>query len=229
MIAYGIDVSRWQGSIDWTKVKTDFCIIQAGFGREASQKDIRFDENYSGCKAAGIPCGAYWYSYATSEDEARKEAAVCLDILKGRQFEYPIYYDVEEQRTLNLGKEKVSAIIRAFLDELEKAGYFAGLYMSASYLRDYVTDHVKERYAVWVAHFGVSKPDYSGRYGMWQKSNTGRMDGISGNVDLDECTEDYPAIIRSAGLNGFSGPVREQKAVTLIIDGKTYSGTLILE
>ena len=96
MIAYGIDVSRWQGSIDWTKVKTDFCIIQAGFGREASQKDIRFDENYSGCKAAGIPCGAYWYSYATSEDEARKEAAVCLDILKGRQFEYPIYYDVEE-------------------------------------------------------------------------------------------------------------------------------------
>lgn len=228
MAKNGIDVSRWQGEIDWTKVRTDFCIMQAGFGKEISQKDICFEKNYSGCKANRIPCGAYWFSYAVSEDEAKLEARVCLETIKGKQFEYPIYYDVEEQRTLKLGREKVSAIIRTFLDELEKAGYFAGLYMSASYLRDYVTDEIKERYAVWVAHYGVSRPDYSGIYGMWQKSNTGSLAGISGNVDLDECYADYPGIIKAAGLNGFSADQTVRKNVTLTIDGKTYSGTLEL-
>lgn len=224
----GIDVSRWQGDIDWKSVRTDFCIIQAGFGKDISQKDICFEKNYAGCKANGIPCGAYWFSYATSEDEARQEAQVCLEVIKGKQFEYPIYYDVEEQRTLKLGREKVSAIIKAFLNELEKAGYFAGIYMSASYFRDYVTDEVKSRYAVWVANYGVSKPDYSGFYGMWQKSNTGKVAGISGNVDLDECYEDYPEIIKAAGLNGYSAPKPDTKEVTLTIDGKTYKGTLTL-
>jgi len=226
LIRNGIDVSRWQGDIDWKSVRTDFCIMQAGFGREISQKDICFEKNYSGCKSAGIPCGAYWYSYAVSEDEAKKEAAVCLEVLKGKQFEYPIYFDVEERRTLDLGRAKVSAIIKAFLNELERAGYFAGLYMSASYLRDYVTDEVKQRYAVWVAHFGVSKPDYQGEYGMWQKSNTGRLTGITGNVDLDECYKDYPAIIKAEGLNGFPKNNVIRKEVTLTIDGKTYRGTL---
>jgi len=226
LIRNGIDVSRWQGDIDWKRVWTDFCIMQAGFGREISQKDICFEKNYAGCKSAGIPCGAYWYSYAVSEDEAKKEAAVCLEVLKGKQFEYPIYFDVEERRTLDLGRAKVSAIIKAFLNALEQAGYFAGLYMSASYLRDYVTDEVKKRYAVWVAHFGVAKPDYQGEYGMWQKSNTGKMTGITGNVDLDECYKDYPAIIKAEGLNGFSKNAPVRKEVSLTIDGKTYRGTL---
>lgn len=226
----GIDVSRWQGDIDWTKVKTDFCIMQAGYGRELSQKDAKFERNYAGCKSAGIPCGAYWYSYATSENEARKEAQVCLEVLKGKQFEYPIYYDVEEQRTLSLGREKISAIIKAFLSELEKAGYFAGLYMSASPLTAYTTEEVKSRYAVWVAHYGVSKPAYSGPYGIWQKSSTGTVPGISGNVDLNESYADYPAIIKSAGLNGYTkqaqAPAKEHKQVTITIDDKTYSGLL---
>ena len=231
----GIDVSRWQGDIDWTKVKTDFCIIQAGYGRELSQKDEKFERNYSGCKAAGVPCGAYWYSYATSEDEARKEAAVCIEVLKGKQFEYPVYYDVEEQRILSLGRDKVSAIIKAFCGELEKAGYFVGLYMSAYPLGNLVSEEVRNRYAVWVAHYGVTKPCYSGAYGIWQKSSTGSVSGISGKVDLDEAYEDYPAIIKAAGLNGFSKPepVSEvkppekiKKPVTLIIDDHTYTGLL---
>ena len=227
----GIDVSEWQGSIDWKAVKAsgvEFAILRAGYGRIASQKDKTFDANYNGYKAAGIPCGVYWYSYATSEEEARQEAAACLEILKGKQFEYPIYYDVEEQKTLQLGKDRVSAIIKAFCSELEKAGYFVGLYMSASPLSSFVTEDVKRRYVVWVAHYGVSKPGYSGAYGMWQKSSTGKVQGIAGNVDLDECYEDYPTIIKAAGLNGYAKPEAAKKKIKIAIelDAHKYSGLL---
>lgn len=229
----GIDVSEWQGFVDWSKVKatdTKFAILRAGYGREISQKDKQFENNYKECMVHGMPCGAYWYSYATSEDEARKEAAVCLEILKGKQFEYPIYYDVEEQRILSLGRDKVSAIIKAFCGELEKAGYFVGLYMSAYPLGNLVSEEVRSRYAVWVAHYGVTKPCYSGAYGIWQKSSTGSVEGISGNVDLDEAYQDYPSIIKAAGLNGYkkqsAATVKAKKQVTLIIDDHTYTGLL---
>ena len=225
----GIDVSEWQGDIDWKKVATDYVILRAGYGRELSQKDKKFEQNYSGAKGAGIPCGAYWYSYATSEDEARKEVAVCLEVLKGKQFEYPIYYDVEEQRIFNLGKEKVSAIINAFLTELEKSGYYAGLYMSTYYLTNFTTDYIKHRFAVWVAHYDVVKPTYTGDYGMWQKGK-GTVAGISGDTDLDECYVDYPDIIKKAERNGFKNvapaPAKKTKQVTITIDDHTYSGLL---
>lgn len=230
MIKIGIDVSEWQGDIDWKKVKTDFVIIRAGYGRELSQKDKKFERNYEGAKSAGIPCGAYWYSYAVSEEEARREAAVCIDVLKGKKFEYPVYYDVEEKNTLALGREKVSEIISAFCSELEKAGYFVGLYMSANPLTNYTTDFIKNRYAVWVAHYGVSKPSYSGKYGIWQKSSTGKIDGINGNIDINECYTDYPKHIKEVGDNGFpvSAPEPEKKKikVTIEYDDHIYSGLL---
>jgi GH25 family lysozyme M1 (1,4-beta-N-acetylmuramidase) len=229
MTKNGIDVSEWQGDIDWSEVKADFVIIRAGYGREISQKDKKFERNYSGAVSAGIPCGAYWYSYASNEDEARREAAVCIEVLKGKRFEYPIYFDVEEQKVLSLGREKVSSIISAFLLELEKAGYYAGLYMSSYYLTNCTTDYVRERFAVWVANYDVKKPSYTGSYGMWQKSNKGSVAGISGNTDLDECYADYPSIIRNAGANGFTKPSSPQKKtvkVTLELDSRTYSGTL---
>lgn len=233
----GIDVSRWQGQIDWKNVKTDFAIIQAGFGREVSQKDSQFENNYNGCKANNIPCGAYWYNYAKTPEDAEKEAAACLEIIKGKKFEYPIYYDVEEQTVLNLGKARVSAIIRAFLKKVESAGYFVGLYMAASHLNSYVEDDIKKRYAVWVAHINTNKPSYSGTYGIWQYSWEGRINGISGDVDTDYAYVDYPTIIKNAGLNGYpkqtaanttaqTAPKPVTKTVTLTIDGKTYSGTL---
>lgn len=229
----GIDVSRWQGDIDWKKVKAagiEFAIIQAGYGRELSQKDEKFEQNYSGCKAAGMPCGVYWYSYARTEAEAEQEATVCLEIIRGQQLEYPVFFDVEEPAVLRLGKAQVSKVVRAFLRKVEAAGWFVGLYTSAYQLRDYIEDDIKQRYTVWVAHYGVSKPDYSGSYGIWQKSSTGSVDGISGNVDLDECYTDYPARIKAKGLNGFQKqtavPVKGKKQVTLIIDDKKYSGLL---
>ena len=88
----GIDVSVHNGNIDWNRVKNDgigFAILRAGYGKQVSQKDKKFEENYNGAKAAGIPVGAYWYSYARNVDEARQEAEACITILRGKKFEYP--------------------------------------------------------------------------------------------------------------------------------------------
>ena len=231
----GIDVSAHQGKIDWKKVNVDFAILRAGFGKVISQKDEQFEANYSGAKTAGIPIGAYWYSYAMTPDEARQEADVFLEVIKGKQFEYPVYFDIEEQKQLALGKEKVSAIIKAFLEKVEKAGYWVGLYMSASPLTDCVTDDIKNRYAVWVANVGVSKPAYSGAYGMWQYSWKGSVPGINGDVDMDYAYVDYPAKIKERGLNGFGKQPDKPPEnpdtdagieVEMTVNGKKYGGTL---
>ena len=237
MTKNGIDVSKHQGNIDWTKVKNsgkvDFAILRAGYGKVISQKDSKFEEYYRKCQKNDIPVGAYWYSYAMSEVEARQEAEVFLQVIQGKQFAYPVYFDLEEPKQLALGKAKCSAIATAFLDVIEKAGYFAGLYMSKSHLESYITEEIRNRYAVWVAHYGVNKTSYAGQFGIWQKSDTGSISGISGNVDLDECYQDYPALIQNAGLNGFakSGSVLESKSdiekyFSVSVDGKTYSGML---
>ena len=199
----GIDVSYAQGNIDYDRLRghTDFVIMRAGFGRYASQTDSCFKRNYSLCKQKKIPCGAYWFSYAQSEEEARQEARACIKVLKGKKFEYPIYYDVEGTALLG-GADKVSAKCRAFCDTLEKAGYFAGIYMSASPLETLLDESTRKRYAIWAAEYGGAL-NYNGPVGMWQNSSSGRVSGIAGNVDTDICYEGYPEIIKKAGLNGY--------------------------
>lgn len=201
----GVDISYCQNKVDWTKVSgIDFAILRAGFGKYTKQKDAMFESHYAGAKKIGLPIGAYWYSYATNADEARMEADACIEILKGKQFEYPIYYDVEEEKQLSTGKQNVSEIIKAFLERVEAAGYWVGLYMSASPMSSLVTDDILKRYAIWVAHVGVKKPSYSGSYGAWQYSWKGKVSGITGDVDMDYCYVDYPTQIKAKGLNGFS-------------------------
>ena len=202
-MTHGIDVSYGQGNIDFKALKdhTDYVIIRAGFGRFASQKDTQFDRNYRLAKRYKIPCGAYWFSYARSEAEAVKEARACLKVIKGKKFEYPIYYDVEGTSLLG-GKETVSKMCAAFCDTLEKAGCFAGIYMSRSPLETLLDEKTRKRYALWVAEYG-GKLNHNGKVGMWQNSCTGRVSGISGNVDTDICYEDYPSIIKKAHLNGY--------------------------
>lgn len=202
----GIDVSKHQGNVNWSHVKADgveFAIIRAGYGKQASQKDTQFENNYAGCKSNGVPVGAYWYSYAATPAEAKQEAAVCLSILKGKTFEYPVYFDIEEPSVLSKGKVACTAIAKAFLEAVEQAGYFAGIYSSKAHLENCITEKLRTRYAVWVAHYGVDKTTYHGQYGIWQKSSTGKVYGISGNVDVNECYVDYPTIIKKKGLNGF--------------------------
>lgn len=199
----GIDVSHHNGLIRWNEVKTDFAIIRAGYGKSQHQTDRKFEYNYSGCIANNIPCGAYWYSYATSVEEAREEAKAFLTVIKGKKFSYPVFYDVEEERTFSCGKEKVSEIISAFCEEVEKAGYFVGVYMSSSALTSYVTEEVRNRYSIWVAHWGVKKPSYEGTYGMWQYFAKGAVKGINGDVDLDKSYRNFPSVMLKNHLNGY--------------------------
>lgn len=242
----GIDVSYHNGSLDWNKIKSagvDFAILRAGYGRVASQKDVKFEEYYNGAKAVGIPVGCYWYSYAKSVSEIQTEAEVFLQAIKGKQFEYPVYLDFEESSQFALGRAKCSEMAKAFLDILENAGYFTGLYSSKSHLETYFTEDILNRYTVWVAHYGVSATTYKYPYAVWQYSETGTLNGISGKFDMNYCyRDDFPEIIQKAGLNGFpkaaisnletvEKPVetveKSKRRIEIFIDGeRKYSGLL---
>lgn len=204
---HGIDVSQWQGgNIDFNKVKAagiNFVIIRAGYGKHISQKDPTFEQNYAKAKAAGLNVGAYWYSYANSAADAKTEAAVCLEAIKGKKFEYPVYFDLEERSQFNKGRAFCSSLVTAFCDALEKAGYFAGLYISRSPLEQYITSEVAKKYTLWIAEYG-GKLNYSGDYGIWQNSSTWRVNGIAGNVDHDYSYTDFPSIIKKGGYNGYT-------------------------
>lgn len=203
---HGVDLSVHNGTVDFSNLKNsgkaNFAILRAGYGKLASQKDKKFETYYNSCKQVGIPVGTYWYSYATSVSEAEQEARVFLETIKGKQFEYPLYFDLEERSAFNTGKANCSAMVRAFCGLLEKNGYYAGLYMSRSPFTTYMESDIKNRYTLWLAEYG-SKLNYSGNADMWQYSSTGRASGISGNVDVNYCYKDFPTLIKSAGLNGF--------------------------
>lgn len=239
IIAKGIDVSEHNGTIDWKKVKAagvDFAIIRAGYGKLAAQIDKRYLQNYDAARAAGVKVGAYWYSYATTEAEAKQEAQVCLQLLASRQFEYPIYFDIEEKKQLDLGKAKFSAIIKAFCSTVEAAGYYTGVYTSASVASTLLTDEIKTKYDMWVAHWGVTKPSYNGNYGMWQYKvgAKGSVNGITGEIDMDYAYKNYPTIIKNAGLNNFpketatatQPPKATKETITIevTINNKKYKG-----
>ena len=213
----GIDVSKWQGKIDWKRVKAagvQFALLRAGYGDSLSypyQIDETFEFNYAECKRVGMPVGAYWYSYATTEEMARQEAKSCIAVLKGKQFEYPIYYDVEEMRIFQTGR--TNEIIKAFCDEMEKAGYWVGIYIYRVAAQTYLSETTRNRYAMAVAEYG-SRLNYNSQYGIWQNSSTWRVSGINGNVDHDYCYVDYPSQIKAKGKNGFPAPSTDKKVET---------------
>ena len=203
-ILKGIDVSYCQNEVDWDAAKAsglvDFAILQAGYGRETSQVDTQFERNYAACKRLGIPVGVYWYSYATTAAEAEQEAKVCLQTIRGKQFEYPVAFDIEEARCL----PQADALCTAFCTALENAGYYTAIYTFKSALESNFSAAVKNRYDIFLSHIGVQQTDYAGDYGLWQYSWTGCIPGISGDVDLDYAYKDYPTMIQKAGLNGFT-------------------------
>lgn len=225
MTMKGIDLSKHNGFVDWTKVKAsgkvDYVILRAGYGKVASQEDSMFEEYYKGAKSVGLPVGAYWYSYAMNEEEARKEADVFLAVIKNKQFEMPVYYDVEEKAQFDLGKAKVSAIIRAFLERVESHDYWVGLYGSYSSLVTFTESDIRDRYAIWLAHWNVKKSPYKGQYGMWQYG-VGKISGIKGDVDVDECYEDYPSFIKAAGDNGFVKNSKPVEATPAPVNNDIY-------
>ena len=208
-LASGIDVSTYQGKPNWNTLKSEgvqFAIIRGGYGDTISypgQKDDTFEYNYKGCKDAGIPVGMYWYSYATTEGMAKQEAKACMAACKGKQFELPILYDVEELRIFNTGR--TNEIIKAWADEMEANGFFVGIYIYRAAATSYLTAQTRSRYAMAIAEYGPQL-NYNGEVGFWQNGSTFRYKGINGsatNTDHDFMYVDYPSIIKSRGKNGF--------------------------
>lgn len=203
----GIDVSHWQGTIDWNKVKKagiEFAIIKAGGSDDGFYTDSKWEANYKGAKAAGIPIGAYYFvgKDCVTAAAGKADAERFLQILKGKQLEYPVYMDNEAQPAS--AKAGITEATIAFCETMEDAGYFVGIYGSAvSGFKERMVDSKLTHYAHWVAQY-ASKCSYKGDYGIWQYSSKGSVDGISGNVDLDYGYIDYPSIIKSGGFNGYT-------------------------
>ena len=185
----GIDVSKHQGYIDWQQVKNagiDFAIIRCGYGRNtASQDDVRWEYNVSSCESLGIPYGVYLYSHADTSSEIDGEVQHVLRLLKGHKPTLPVYIDIEENKQFALGGAVLSEFAKRFCSRIKSAGYKSGLYTSTSHWNAYFgTFAALPSYYHWVAQYNTSCT-YSGRYETWQYSNTGRVSGISGNVDRD--------------------------------------------
>lgn len=205
----GIDVSKHNGTIDWAKVKeagVQFAMIRAGYG--ANNIDAQFKRNISECNRLGIPCGVYWFSYAYTEEMARKEAEHCLTAIKPYKLDYPVAFDFEydsvsyaAKKGVSMTKSLASKLVKAFCGAIEEAGYYAMNYANADYHANYFDASVKNTYDLWLAQWPKS-PDLSAppACGIWQYSSTGTMPGISGNVDMNAAYKDYPAII--AGMKG---------------------------
>lgn len=196
------DISQHNGSVDWNAIKASGIsgvIIRAGYGRYASQNDSAFENNYKCACEAGLHVGAYWYSYAKSPSEARLEASVFLETIKGKKFDMPVYFDIEEPSQTKLGKTICSEITDAFCSAMEKAGYFCGIYSFDSFFTTNLPENISQKYSCWVARIGTKPVNPCD---MWQYSWTEKIPGNKCSFDISECYRDFPEIIRKAGLNG---------------------------
>lgn len=224
MKTFGIDISKWQRGFDFDKAKAEgvkFVILRGAY---STGKDTCFEDFYKACKSKGIPVGVYHYSMAKSVSEAKAEANFLIDnVVKGKQFEYPIYMDVEDPTLQKLGKTLLTDIIVAFCDTLEKAGYYAGIYSTAYFLKTYTNESKLTKYDKWIAQWS-KECTYPGNYGMWQyggETNVIRTNKVAGvTCDQDYAYRDYPTIIKDKGLNGYTKakPV-DKTAHTGKIDG----------
>lgn len=188
--ARGIDVSEHNQEIDWETVKgsgVDFAILRCGYGSDYTFQDDKYwARNVAECERLGIPYGVYLYSYATTTEMAVSEAKHVLRLIEGRNLAYPVYFDMEDNKTLNSDH---AAIASAFCDEIEKAGYTVGVYANLNWWTHYLTDPVFEKWDRWVAQYNTTC-DYTGKYSIWQYSSKGKVDGIEGNVDVNYLVED---------------------------------------
>ena len=189
----GIDVSAWQGKIDWAKVKADgiqFAIIRAGYGTYIGQKDAYFDYNVQQAKKYGIKVGAYWFSYATTAAEAKKEAQVCYEVIKNYELDYPVFYDFEYDSVnyangmgVTITKAKSTAFTEAFCQELASKNVNVGVYTNPDCIYKYFEWDTLNKYPLWLAHWDVAEPAFP--CDLWQYSSSGYVNGISGRVDMN--------------------------------------------
>ncbi len=210
----GIDVSKWQGRIDWQQVKNagvQFAIIKAGEGLEV---ESRFYENINNAKAAGINCGVYWFGHASSTEEAEAEARACMDAIAGYQLEYPVVYDFEyrslDSNPIANNKSLLTDTIRAFLSTLQQNSYYSMFYTNGDFSRRFTEiNRISCDFDIWCAGYNASAPSLE--CGIWQHSDKGTVagmdiDGLNGShtdVDLDISYRNYPMKMIKYHLNGF--------------------------
>jgi len=188
---YGVDVSECQGSIDWQKVKESgisFACMRST--KKNGSVDATFEQNLAGCIQHGIDYSCYKYAYALNHDEARREADGVINLLKDRKM--PIWYDVEDNSLISLGKDGIEGVILAFIGECKEAGFDVGIYCNKNWYDGYISQYLKDKYMFWVARYGKNTGQIDEQYKptgrnimAWQYTSKGIVAGISGNVDRD--------------------------------------------
>ena len=189
----GIDVSKWNGNIDWNAVKNSgvsYVIIRCGYrGSSAGALivDSKFKENIKGATAAGLKVGVYFFTQAIDKNEALEEASMVLELIKDYKISYPVFLDVEPSggRADSLNVATRTEICKTFCETIKQYGYTPGIYANKTWLETKLDMNVLNAYKVWLAQY-ASEPTYQGRYDMWQYKDTGKIGGVSGNVDLNQ-------------------------------------------
>jgi len=210
----GIDISDVQKNVGWEKAKAaglDFAILKCGFGAdEKGQDEDYFERNVSECERLGIPWGAYLYSYAMSPAGAQNEVRHILRVLKGHKPSYPVIIDMEDadgykERHGGIPSAQIiTDILKAELTALESAGYYAGWYANKDWCLNHLYPEQLKQWMLWYARPGVAAPDRP--CGIWQNQQGGtggKWPGVSGACDLDVSYNDYAAVIKKDGLNGW--------------------------
>lgn len=191
----GIDISEFQNNINYDKLKADgieFAIIRCGYGKNANQKDALFEQHYANCKRVGIKVGAYLYSYANTIDGAKLEAENCLNFISGKQFELPIFYDVEDDGTTGKAdKYTITKMCETFCNRIIGAGYQSGVYASLYWFNEKMYVEALEKYNIWLAQWN-NEITANFRVDIWQYTSDGHIDSIGGRVDMNECYKFYP-------------------------------------
>ena len=199
----GIDVSKYQGNIDWQKVKNagyEFAIIRAGWG--SGSVDGAFKRNADECTRLGIPFGAYWFSYAINPSYATKEAQAALKTCAGYKLNYGIWFDFEydsvsyaAKKGVYVTKQLASDIARAFMKTIKAAGIQTGNYTNLDYSQRMFDADILNNWDRWAARYTSKMVDVVNGAELWQYSSTGKVPGIVGNVDMDYAIKEYPGIV----------------------------------
>ena len=219
----GIDVSKWQGNINYNEVKNtgvQFVIARIGYGMYENQKDLEFEDNYTGAINNNLPIGVYLYSYALNENDALREAEVVLKWLNNRKLNLPVYFDIEDKSQSTLSKDTLTRMCETFCTRIEKAGYWAGVYANKYFLTTHLDyKKLEKKYTIWVAQYN-DKNTYKGKYDMWQYTSKGKVNGINGNVDMNILYRDIFTNTNQGGQN---------ENVTILPDLSGYTGSSIVD
>lgn len=246
----GIDISAWEEKINWDKARAevDFVIVRLGFGK--NNLDKWAERNISELNRLGIPYGVYWFSYAYTVEMARNEAKYTVERLKelGAKLSYPVYFDWEydsrkyaAKNGVNVTKTLLCNMARAFCEEVKAAGYYPAIYANPDYIDNHFGEDIFKEYDLWLAQYSTKT---SRDANIWQYSSRGKVAGIDGDVDMNRCYFDYPAIIGKADPGepenpeeegGFTVNMRNLKrgcngedvrALQILLSGRGYNGNM---